>query len=227
MTNRPRCLIVVTGTGTSIGKTWVAAATLRELRAAGWRVAARKPAQSYAAADPTPTDAAVLAEATGEEIDMVCPTHRSYPIALAPVIAAEALGRSPMSIDDLSRELAASWTSTALDAAFVEGAGGVASPQAVDGDTATLIEAINPDLVILVADAELGTINLVRLCLRFLGNRRPITVHLNRYDPDSDVHQSNLRWLREREALTVTTDTASLAALARNHAAMSSHQHLE
>ena len=59
-------------------------------------------------------------------------------------MAAEALGRSPIVVDDLTKELAASWPSEAsIDVAFVEGAGGMTSPQAVDGDMATLIEAID------------------------------------------------------------------------------------
>lgn len=212
MTQRPRRLVAVTGTGTDIGKTWVTAATLRELRAGGHRVAARKPAQSFTLGDPTPTDAAVLAGATGEEQDVVCSAHRCYPVALALPMAAEVLGRNSFGIDDLSRELVRSWPSEeSIDIAFVEGAGGVASPQAADGDMAALIEAIDPDLVVLVADARLGTINVVRLSVRFLGDRRPTVVHLNRFDSESCLHRRNRRWLAEREGLEVTTDIATLA----------------
>ena len=41
---RPDLLIAVVGTGTEVGKTWVSAHLLRDLRAEGHRVAARKPA---------------------------------------------------------------------------------------------------------------------------------------------------------------------------------------
>ena len=44
---RPHRLVVVVGTGTDVGKTWVAARLLIDLRAAGVTVAARKPAQSF------------------------------------------------------------------------------------------------------------------------------------------------------------------------------------
>ena len=53
---RPRRLIVVVGTATEIGKTWVASRLLRELRAEGFTVAARKPAQSFSP-DDSSTDA--------------------------------------------------------------------------------------------------------------------------------------------------------------------------
>jgi dethiobiotin synthetase len=163
-----------------------------------------------------PTDAAVLAEATGERPDVICPTWRSYPLAMAPPMAAEALGRDSFTIADLRLELVASWPAgKPVDVAFVEGAGGVASPQAADGDMATLIDAIGADLVVLVADATLGTTNLIRLCTRFLGERRPLVVHLNRFDPGSDLHRRNHLWLTRHEGLTITTDIPTLVAAAK------------
>ena len=85
---RPRKLVVVAGTGTEIGKTWVAARLARDLRATGYEVIARKPAQSFDPGDSS-TDAHVLAAATGEEPSMVCPRHRWYPAAMAPPMAAD------------------------------------------------------------------------------------------------------------------------------------------
>jgi dethiobiotin synthetase len=61
---RPRGLVVVTGTGTGVGKTWFSAVTLGLLRDRGVSVAARKPVQSFEPGD-GPTDAEVLAAATG------------------------------------------------------------------------------------------------------------------------------------------------------------------
>ena len=63
--NRPSRLVVVAGTATEVGKTWVGAAVARELRDRGTTVAARKPAQSFEPADVEPggigTDADALA----------------------------------------------------------------------------------------------------------------------------------------------------------------------
>src|SRR5207244_3849402 len=70
VTTRPGTLVLVTGTGTGVGKTWWAAATVRRLRAAHVRALARKPVQS---GEPgTPTDADVLAAASGEDAASVC-----------------------------------------------------------------------------------------------------------------------------------------------------------
>jgi dethiobiotin synthetase len=170
---RPDLLIAVVGTGTEVGKTWVSAHLLRDLRAEGHGVAARKPAQSFGPEDRT-TDAHVLGGATGEEPTDVCPRHRWYTVPMAPPMAADVLGRPPFTVADLVLETV--WPAPAPEIGLVETAGGVRSPQAADGDAITLIEGLQPDVVLLVADAGLGTINGVRLSLDALdGSTRPTT----------------------------------------------------
>jgi len=215
---RPRRVVAVVGTGTDVGKTWVAARLLTDLRAAGLRVAARKPAQSFEPHDdPARRDAAVLGAATGEAPEDVCQPHRWYEVAMAPPMAAEELGRPSFTIHDLESELR--WPSEATDVGLVETAGGLRSPLAVDGDCLSLCEAVAPDAVVLVADAGLGTINAVRLTLHALGPRASITVVvLNRFDAGSDLHQRNLEWLRGRDgrrALALPGDEADLLDLVR------------
>lgn len=191
---RPRTLVLVAGTGTEVGKTWCAAALARALRARGVTVAARKPAQSFEPDDPT-TDADELAAATGENSLAVCPAHRRYEVAMAPMMAAEVLGRPPFTTPELVDEVR--WPDPAVDLGLLEMAGGVRSPIAADGgDTVTLAELTTPDLVLLVADAGLGTINAVRLCGDALAGW-PLVVWLNRFDADDDLHRRNRRWLEE------------------------------
>src|SRR5207244_860761 len=156
---RPDRVVVVAGTATEVGKTFVGAALLARLRATGMRVAARKPAQSFAPGDLS-TDADVLAAATDDDPTAVCPRHRWYETPMAPPMAAESLGRPSFTVDDLVTEM--EWPD-AVDVGLVETAGGVRSPIARDGDCASLAMALVPDLVVLVADAGLGTINAVRL----------------------------------------------------------------
>ncbi len=55
---------------------------------------------------------------------------------------------------------------------LVETAGGVRSPLAADGDCLDYCAALDPDVVVLVADAGLGTINAVRLTLDALAPAR-------------------------------------------------------
>lgn len=210
---RPHRLIVVLGTGTGVGKTWVAAALARALRADGTVVAARKPAQSFAsdpagagdAATGGSTDAALLGAATGESAATVCPPHRWYPVAMAPPLAAAALGGAPFTLADLLGELA--WPA-GVGVGLVEGAGGPRSPLAADADNADLVRALHPDAVVLVADAGLGAINAVLLAVGALAE--PPVVFLNRYDPADPVHATNAGWLRNRPGLAVTTTVDDL-----------------
>jgi dethiobiotin synthetase len=204
----------VVGTGTDVGKTWVAARLLTDLRAAGLRVAARKPAQSFEPDDdPAGLDAAVLGAATGEAPEEVCPPHRWYEVAMAPPMAAERLGRPPFTIQDLMSELrwpadaaADDANPNAVDIGLVETAGGIRSPLAADGDCLALCEALALDAIVLVADAGLGTINAVRLTLDALGPLAALTVVvLNRFDPESDLHRRNLEWLSGRDGRRLVT----------------------
>jgi dethiobiotin synthetase len=199
-------IVVVTGTGTEIGKTWVTANLAHRLRAKGLDARVHKPVQSFAPGDER-TDAHVLADAVGALPEDVCPPHRWLPIAMAPPIAAGILDRPPFTIADLVAELPAH--SGAI--LFVEGAGGVRSPLACDGDIVDFVCLSRPDHVLLVADAGLGTINLVRLSIAALPDHAPCIVFLNRFDGDDEVHVGNDEWLRTRERLDVVTDLEALA----------------
>ena len=204
---RPRGLVVVTGTGTAVGKTWFSAVTLGLLRARGVRVAARKPAQSFDPGD-EPTDADVLAAATGDDADRVCIPTRSYERAMAPPMAAEALRLPAFTIADLVREL--EWPADVV-VGFVEGAGGPRSPLAVDGDTVDLAIELHPDLVVVVADPGLGAINAVRVSVAPFESVAPVVVALNRYDEADEMHERNRSWLELRARLEVVTSPTALA----------------
>jgi len=210
---RPARLVLVAGTGTEVGKTWVSAALLGHWRVLGCRVAARKPAQSFEEGS-GPTDAEALGAASGEPPERVCPAHRWYPVPMAPPMAAEALGLPPFTVADLVAEL--EWE-PGTDLGLVECAGGVRSPQADDGDLCDVAAAVEPDAVVVVADAGLGTITAVRHAVNALATvPGGIEVVLNRFDPESELHRRNLDWLRRRDGLTVTAvDGNAMLALAR------------
>jgi dethiobiotin synthetase len=203
---RPDRLLIVAGTATDVGKTWIASRLLGSLSATSVSVAARKPVQSFAP-DDHHTDADVLGAASGEEPTVVCPAHRWYERPLAPPMAADALGRPTPRMNDLVDELR--WPSgTGLG--LVETAGGVRSPLAIDGDTVALAAVLWPDVVVLVAHAGLGTIHDVRLSAGAL-RPWPVVVVLNRFDPHDDLHRRNLAWLTEVDGLDVVTDAGVLA----------------
>ena len=196
--------IVVTGTSTEVGKTWVTARVVESLRAGGREVSARKPVQSFEEGAGE-TDAEVLAAVSGESAETVCPRHRWYQLPLAPPIAAETLGRPPIALADLVRELRLPGDGLV----FIEGVGGPRSPLADDGDTIELAEGVDADLIILVAGPELGTINATVLAAEAFGDR-PLVVFLNRYDDAAADHVRNREWLDETSGLTVVTDLDTL-----------------
>jgi len=201
---RPARLVVVVGTGTEVGKTWVSAKLLLHARKQQLRVAARKPAQSFDPHDVAPTDAELLAEASGEAAETVCPAHRWYPIAMAPPIAADLLNRPPLLLDALLAEM--QWM-PGTDLGLVETAGGLRSPIAHDGDCRDLVQRIAPDEVLLVADAGLGTINAVRLTIESLAFAK-VKVFLNRFDAANVLHARNREWLETRDGMHVIVDVA-------------------
>jgi dethiobiotin synthetase len=189
-------LVVCAGTHTEVGKTWVGAAVLAELRARGRTVAARKPAQSFDPDDDHPLDADVLGDATGEPGDVVCPPARTYAVPMAPPMAAAVLGRPIPTLADLLDEVR--WPEPEVDIAWLETVGGPRSPIGSDGDAVDIVAALEPRKVVLVADAGLGTINAVRLSVEpfaALGHE-PIVI-LNRFDPDDDLHRRNAAWLHD------------------------------
>jgi dethiobiotin synthetase len=205
-------MIVVAGTGTEVGKTWAGARLASALRDRSVTVQARKPAQSFEPDDPiVGTDAALLGAATGEEPTTVCPAHRWYTVAMAPPMAADALGREPLVLGELVDELASSWGDAPAEVRMVELAGGIWSPIAHDGDCLELTRVLAPDAIVLVADAGLGTINAIRPAVAALSPIAPVTTLLNRFDDGSDLHHRNLDWLVARDELDVVTSVEALA----------------
>lgn len=208
---RPDLLVGVCGTATEVGKTWASARLAVALVGDGRTVAARKPLQSFDPDDDVPTDAEVLAAATGEAPHDVCPEAGWYPVPMAPPMAAAALARRCPTLAEVAAGI--TWP-PGMDVGLVETVGGVRSPLAEDGDSRDLVRALDVDVVVLVADAGLGTIDAVRSGVDSLVPL-PVLVLLNRFDDSDDLHRRNLDWLVQRDGLDVVTDVEALATRLR------------
>jgi len=200
----PDLTIVVTGTDTEVGKTWLTVELALALQQRGAEVVIRKPVQSFDPGDRT-TDADILAEASGEDPIAVCPGHRRYPLAMAPPMAADALGGPSFRLGDLVDEMDLPNTGVAL----VEGVGGARSPLAHDGDSVDLAHSLGTDLVVLVAAPGLGAINSVRLASTALDGLRTV-VFLNRFNAADTLHAANRNWLTDVDGLDVETSPQKL-----------------
>ena len=211
---RPRLVVAVVGTRTEVGKTHVSAALARELRRRGRHVAARKPLQSYDPADRdagVALDADVLAGATGEAAETVCPPHRSLAVAMAPPMAADVLGIDCPDTAAVLDELV--WggpDAGEIDVGLVETVGGSRSPMTADGDSRAVARALRPEISVLVADASLGVLHDVRAASVDLPGA--LVVHLNHFDEADDLHRRNRAWLRHVDSQIVTTDIGDLAS---------------
>lgn len=158
--------LFVTGTDTGVGKTFVACALLRGLRARGLNVGAMKPVETGVGPE-GPLDAIALRSAAGasDALDEVCPERFALPAA--PSVAAAHEGRSV----DLARiEAAFGALAQRHDLVIVEGAGGVLVPLSDTLDMAGLASHLELP-VLLVARAALGTVNHTRLSLEALERR--------------------------------------------------------
>lgn len=157
--------LVVTGTGTEVGKTVATAALAAVAVAAGERVAVLKPAQTGVGPD-EPGDAAVVAR-------LVPQAHTAelarYPEPLAPGTAARRAGLAPVTpaaAADAARELARTH-----DLVLVEGAGGLLVHLDDDGGTVADVARLLDAPVVVVAAAGLGTLNYTALTVEALRAR--------------------------------------------------------
>ena len=158
--------VFVTGTDTGVGKTLVACALARALRARGVDVGVQKPAETGVGAG-GPLDALALREAAGvdDPLDHVCPAARALPAA--PAVAGEAAGR-PI---DLGRIRSAYARLRARhDAMLVEGAGGLLVPLAGSFSMADFAAELGLPLLV-VARGSLGTVNHTLLTLEVAAGR--------------------------------------------------------
>jgi dethiobiotin synthetase len=203
--------VVVAGTSTGVGKTFVACRVIESLRAARRPVVARKPVESFEPGS-GPRDGELLAEASGEALEQVCPAQWSYEIAMAPPMAARELGRAIPDTAELVEFCVVGVPASEL--LLVELAGGLRSPMSADGDAIDVACALTPDLVVLVGDFELGALNAMRLSIEALArvgiDAARVVVFANRFDANRRLHQLNADVLRG-DGLFVTTDAKELA----------------
>jgi dethiobiotin synthase len=152
--------ILVSGTDAGVGKTWVACALGRGLRAAALRVVAVKPVETGATGgDPARDDGARLAAATGQAAPALALRRLAAP--LPPALALEREGGA-LDFDEMVLELER--LEAEADVLIIEGTGGLLTPLTWEWNVADLAAALGAHALIVGAD-RLGTVNHTLLTL--------------------------------------------------------------
>lgn len=150
--------IVITGTGTGIGKTFVAAQLLELLRSAGLRCLGLKPLET-GYVDPHESDAATLAQAAAHAL---VPPLLTCADPISPHRAARSLG-APITPGAVRDWVTAHIAAAPPDVALIETAGGLFSPVDDCALNIDVVRALEPCTFVLVAPDRLGGLHDV-LC---------------------------------------------------------------
>ncbi|MFD9108253.1 dethiobiotin synthase [Streptomyces bottropensis] len=158
-------VLVITGTGTEVGKTVTTAAVAAVAVAADRSVAVLKPAQTGVRPDER-GDAEEVARLAGA---VTVRELARYPEPLAPATAARRAGLPPVHPEDVAE--AAAKLAVDHDLVLVEGAGGLLVRFDEAGGTLADSARLLGAPVLLVASAGLGTLNTTELTARELAVR--------------------------------------------------------
>jgi dethiobiotin synthetase len=159
-------VLIVSGTGTEVGKTVVTAAVAALAARRGRRVAVVKPAQTGEPPGPA-GDLQVIRRLSG-----VTRTHElaRFPDPLSPEAAARAAGRPPL--DLAVAAVVIKQLRLEADLVLIEGAGGLLVRYDPAGRTIADLAAMLDAPVLVVTTPGLGTLNHTALTLEALSTRR-------------------------------------------------------
>jgi len=154
-----RPLLLVTGTGTEIGKTFVATALVRAWAAGGKRIAGVKPVESGVVGEPA--DVRALADAS--TFPLPSPPPYLFAAPVSPHLAARAEGRK------ISLDVIVPWVDAiraAADGTVVELPGGLFSPLTDVETNADAALRLKPTITVLVTCDRLGVLHDVLAATR-------------------------------------------------------------
>ena len=188
--------LFITGTGTEVGKTYVAGLLVKALHRAGLHVAYYKAAMSGNERRPDgsliPGDALFVKELSGisQSLESMCPYV--YEHAVSPHLASRLEGQ-PVRMEVVAETFLS--VCREYDYVVVEGSGGITCPLDFDGGLLQLEDIIHrfslPSL--LVSDAGLGTINGVVLTYEYMKQKGlPLEgIILNHFHPGDVMEEDN------------------------------------
>lgn len=190
--------LFLTGTGTDVGKTYIAGLLVKKLHESGRNAGYFKAAMSGNLRLPggslVPGDAFSVREVSGisQPLETMCPYI--YEAAVSPHLASRLEGNS-VRLDTVRERFAA--ISQSYDYVTMEGSGGILCPLRFDEEKLLLEDVITALRLpcVIVANAGLGTINSVALTVFYMRARDiPIRgIIFNRFHPGNVMEEDNLR----------------------------------
>lgn len=200
--------IFVTGTGTEIGKTYVAGLLVKKLHEAGEKSAYYKAAMSGNDKDADgnliPGDAKFVKELGGidQDLNEMCPYI--YEKAYSPHLAAQIEG-NPVNLDYVVEKLRD--LEKKYDYITLEGSGGILCPLRFDDEEVYLEDFVKKAKLssIIVADAGLGTINNLVLTAFYMKEKgmKVKGIIFNNFIPGDVLQEDNIKMCQHMSGLKV------------------------
>ena len=200
--------IFVTGTGTEIGKTYVAGLLVKKLHEAGEKSAYYKAAMSGNDKDADgnliPGDAKFVKELGGidQDLNEMCPYI--YERAYSPHLAAQIEG-NPVNLDYVVEKLRD--LEKKYDYITLEGSGGILCPLRFDDEEIYLEDFVKKAKLssIIVADAGLGTINNIVLTAFYMKEKgmKVKGIIFNNFIPGDVLQEDNIKMCQHMSGLEV------------------------
>ena len=200
--------IFVTGTGTEIGKTYVAGLLVKKLHEAGEKSAYYKAAMSGNDKDADgnliPGDAKFVKELGGidQDLNEMCPYI--YEKAYSPHLAAQIEG-NPVNLDYVVEKLKD--LEKKYDYITLEGSGGILCPLRFDDEEIYLEDFVKKAKLssIIVADAGLGTINNLVLTAFYMKEKgmKVKGIIFNNFIPGDVLQEDNIKMCEHMSGLKV------------------------
>ncbi len=190
--------VFITATGTDVGKTYISALIVKKMREVGLNCGYFKPVLSG------------VIEQNGKLVDSDCnyvvktakiPTDADdcvaywWKEAVSPHLAAQRAGEE-INIEKIKQLFLKKQQS--YDYLLIEGAGGITCPLKLEKGEKYLLKDLIKELganIVIVADGGLGTINSTLLTVEYakLNNIKVEGIILNNFNPNSFMHQDNLK----------------------------------
>lgn len=190
--------VFITATGTDVGKTYISALIVKKMREVGLNCGYFKPVLSG------------VIEQDGKLVDSDCnyvvktakiPTDADdcvaywWKEAVSPHLAAQRAGEE-INIEKIKQLFEKKQKS--YDYLLIEGAGGITCPLRLEKGEKYLLKDLIKELganIVIVADGGLGTINSTLLTVEYakLNNIKVEGIILNNFNPNSFMHQDNLK----------------------------------